>query len=123
MMLSLPFFAVVAFFQARRARRGKLPILTVKDRFQLVFLGFIGYYLSSYLDFLGLQYITAGLERFILFLSPTFVLLISAIDLKRPIITVPWGDLGLTSAAHRVGKGCVSTCRCRWLKVNIKKNT
>lgn len=96
MMLSLPFFAVVAFFQVRRARRGKLPILTVKERFQLVFLGFIGYYLSSYLDFLGLQYITAGLERLILFLSPTFVLLISAIALKRPISTGQWVALGLS---------------------------
>ncbi len=96
MMLSLPFFAIIGFYQARRARRGKLPILTGKERVQLVFLGFIGYYLSSFLDFLGLQYISAGLERLILFLSPTFVLLISAVALKRTITTGQWVALGLS---------------------------
>src|SRR5690606_20028188 len=96
MMLSLPFFAAVAYFQARRARRGRLPILTGKERLQLIFLGFIGYYLSSYLDFLGLQYISAGLERLILFLSPTFVLLISAVALKRQIGMGQWAALGLS---------------------------
>lgn len=95
MMLSLPFFAVIGFFQARKAHRGLLPVLTGKERLQLVFLGFIGYYLSSYLDFLGLQYISAGLERLILFLSPTFVLLITAVVLKRPIAGKQWVALVL----------------------------
>jgi drug/metabolite transporter (DMT)-like permease len=90
MMLSLPFFATVAWFQARKARLGKQPRLTRKQGVQVVFLGFIGYYLSSYLDFLGLQYITAGLERLILFLAPTFVLLISAFWLKRAISAYQW---------------------------------
>src|SRR5690606_41695743 len=47
MMLSLPFFALVGFYQARRARRGQIPKLSVRESLQLVFLGFIGYYLSS----------------------------------------------------------------------------
>ncbi|MFW7342417.1 DMT family transporter [Pollutimonas sp. H1-120] len=96
MMLSLPFFAAIGWFQARKARQGKLPRLTVKERLQIIFLGFIGYYLSSFLDFLGLQYISAGLERLILFLSPTFVLLISAFYLKRPIAGGQWVALGLS---------------------------
>ncbi|MDS1141068.1 DMT family transporter [Pusillimonas sp. SM2304] len=96
MMLSLPFFAAVGFYQARKAGQGKLPVLTGKERCQLIFLGFIGYYLSSFLDFLGLQYISAGLERLILFLSPTFVLLISALALKRKIGVGQWIALGLS---------------------------
>ena len=48
-------------------------------------LGLVGYYLASYFDFLGLQYITAALERLILFLHPTFVLLFSALLFKRRI--------------------------------------
>lgn len=96
MILSLPFFLAIACFQARQARLGKISILTGKERLQLVFLGVIGYYLSSYLDFMGLQYISAGLERLILFLSPTFVLLISAIFLKRPIKPGQWVALGLS---------------------------
>jgi len=96
MMLSLPFFAVIGGFQARRARRGQLPVLTPGERFKIVFLGFIGYYLSSFLDFLGLQTISAGLERLILFLSPTFVLLISRVYFKRPIAPRQWLALSLS---------------------------
>ncbi|WP_233208140.1 DMT family transporter [Pollutimonas subterranea] len=95
MMLSLPFFAVVGCYQARRAHLGKIQRLTAKESGQIVFLGFIGYYLSSYLDFLGLQYITAGLERLILFLSPTFVLLLTALYLKRPIPGKQWFALAM----------------------------
>lgn len=95
MMLSLPFFAVVAACQAKRAREGKTVRLSAKEGGQILFLGFIGYYLSSYLDFLGLQYITAGLERLILFLSPTFVLLLTALYLKRPIPGRQWFALGM----------------------------
>src|SRR5690606_25931297 len=68
MMFSLPLFALVAFDQARRARIGQIARLKGRDIWQILLLGFIGYYLSSYLDFIGLQYITAGLERLILFL-------------------------------------------------------
>src|SRR5690606_39074710 len=95
MMLSLPFFAVVGCYQARRAYLGKIQRLTAKESGQIVFLGFIGYYLSSYLDFLGLQYITAGLERLILFLSPTFVLLLTALYPKRPIPGKQWFALAM----------------------------
>lgn len=45
----------------------------------------MGYYLASYLDFLGLQYISAGLERVVIFLYPTFVVLFSAMIYKKPI--------------------------------------
>lgn len=96
MLLSLPFFLVIGWFQARKARRGLIARLTVKESCQLVVLGFIGYYLSSFLDFLGLQTITAGLERLILFLSPTFVLLISALYFKRVIAGKQWLALGLS---------------------------
>lgn len=95
MMLSLPFFVIVGWAQARKARMGQLTRLSRKESLQIVFLGFIGYYLSSYLDFLGLQYITAGLERLILFLSPTFVLLITALYLKRPIAARQWFALAM----------------------------
>jgi drug/metabolite transporter (DMT)-like permease len=96
MMLALPFFLVIGWYQARKARRGEIPILTVKERWQLIFLGFIGYYLSSFLDIIGLQYISAGLERLILFLSPTFVLLVSGLYFKRAIAAKQWIALALS---------------------------
>lgn len=88
MMFSFPMFAVVAVWQARHS-----PPLALRDYGKIVFLGLIGYYLSSFLDFLGLQYISAGLERLILFLTPSFVLLISFTFYKRKVGMVEWGAL------------------------------
>lgn len=85
MLFSLPVFAAVAIWKMREG-----PALTNADRLRLVFLGLVGYYLSSFLDFLGLQYITVGLERLILFLTPTFVLLISTLFLKQHIRRKQW---------------------------------
>jgi len=96
MLLSLPFFATIALYQMYQARRGRMARLTRRDALQVIFLGCIGYYLSSYLDFLGLQYISAGLERLILFLSPTFVLIMTAVFLKRAITPRQWLALVLS---------------------------
>ena len=74
MLLALPFFLLLSWW----ASRGKDP-LTGKQWMQVLFLGFIGYYLASFLDFAGLQYISASLERLILYLNPTIVLLLGAV--------------------------------------------
>src|SRR5450830_1068014 len=73
MLFSFPIFAAVAVWKMRSGAP-----LTGADRWRILGLGLVGYYLSSFLDFLGLQYISVGLERLILFLTPTFVLLISS---------------------------------------------
>lgn len=85
MLFAMPFFAAVAWWQARRAARGEIPVLTGRERVQLILLGLLGYYLSSFLDFLGLRYVSAGLERLILFLSPSLVVLLSAWWFKRGV--------------------------------------
>lgn len=59
-----------------------------KDHFYLFLLGFVGYYLASYLDFRGLTYIKASLERLILFIYPTLVILLSALLLKKHISNI-----------------------------------
>jgi len=74
MLLALPFFLAMAWW----AGRGK-PALTRRDWRDIGVLGFTGYYLASYLDFAGLAYITASLERLILYLNPTLVLLLSVV--------------------------------------------
>ncbi len=81
MAFSVPFFAIMGIMASRRASAA----LSARDWAWLAGLGFIGYYLSSYLDFLGLGYITAALERLILFLYPTLVIVLSAIFLGKPI--------------------------------------
>ncbi len=61
-------------------------------------IGLLGYYAASYLDFLGLQYITAALERLILYLSPTLVVVISALLLRKRFRRLEWGALALCYA-------------------------
>jgi len=60
-------------------------VLSRRDWFELSVLGLLGYYLASYLDFLGLRYITAALERIVLFIYPTLVVLLSAMFLGTPL--------------------------------------
>lgn len=85
MMFSFPLFAVVAIWKARTE-----PALHKVDYVRIICLGLTGYYLSSLLDFMGLQYISAGLERLILFLTPSFVLLMSVFYVKKKITALEW---------------------------------
>jgi drug/metabolite transporter (DMT)-like permease len=80
MVLALPFFLAMAWWL-----RGAKPRLTARDWAGVVGLGFIGYYLASFFDFLGLVHVGAGVGRLIQFLYPTLVLLLSFLFLhKRP---------------------------------------
>jgi drug/metabolite transporter (DMT)-like permease len=78
MLLALPMFALMAWW----AGRGKAP-LERQDWLGVLGLGFCGYYLSSFLDFWGLQYISASLERLILYLNPTLVLVLGWVLFKK----------------------------------------
>lgn len=80
MGLALPVFAALAAAHVRASGR-----LAAADLLRLVLLGAGAYYASVYLDFAGLAFVTAGLERLLLFLHPTFVLLLSALLLGRRI--------------------------------------
>ena len=82
MIFSLPFFIAAALWGA--GPRDRAP-LTRRDVAAVWGLGFLGYYFASFLDFLGLQYISAGIGRLIMFLYPTIVVILSAVFLrKRP---------------------------------------
>jgi drug/metabolite transporter (DMT)-like permease len=80
MLFALPLFLLLAWW----AGRGR-PGLSARDWRAVVALGFSGYYLASFLDFVGLQYVSASLERLILYLSPTMVLLLGRVLLKRRV--------------------------------------
>jgi drug/metabolite transporter (DMT)-like permease len=80
MLFALPLFVVLAWW----AGRGR-PTLTGRDWLVVSGLGFSGYYLASFLDFAGLAYITASLERLILYLNPTLVLALGVVLLKRRV--------------------------------------
>ena len=80
MVFSLPFFVAAAFWVRRDTARTPL---TRRDWWAVLFLGVLGYYLASFLGFLGLQYIAAGLGRLVLFLYPTITVLLSALFLGK----------------------------------------
>ncbi len=93
MLLALPFFLVLSWW----ASRGKAP-LTRTQWLQVSFLGFTGYYLASFLDFAGLQYISASLERLILYLNPTIVLLLGRLVWGKKITRRQMGAFVLSYA-------------------------
>src|SRR5674476_628036 len=80
MLFALPIFALMAWWSSR----GK-PALTRRDWWGVLGLGVTGYYLASFLDFAGLAYISASLERLILYLNPTLVLLLGLVLYQRHI--------------------------------------
>ncbi|MGC4102293.1 DMT family transporter [Ferruginibacter sp.] len=93
MICSVPVYLAVAFYKSGQQQNVKL---TRKQWWQLLLLGLMGYYISSLLDFVGLQYISAGLERLILFLYPTITVLITAVFFKQKITRVQLTALVLT---------------------------
>jgi len=80
MLFALPMFVALAWW----AGRGR-PELTARDWRIVSLLGFSGYYLASFLDFAGLAYVTASLERLILYLNPTLVLALGVVVFKRRV--------------------------------------
>lgn len=98
MTMALPFFIVAALW-ARGDARG--APLSGRDVGAVIALGFTGYYVASFLDFLGLQYVPAGLGRLILFLYPTVVVILSALFLgiavrARDVLALVVTYLGIT---------------------------
>lgn len=93
MLLAFPFYVGAAVWNSRKA--GNVP-MTRRQWGYVILLGLLGYYLSSFFDFIGLQYISAGLERLILFLYPSFSVLINAAVFKQKMSRAQLGALALT---------------------------
>jgi drug/metabolite transporter (DMT)-like permease len=93
MLFALPLFAALAWWAGRDK-----PALGARDRLAVLGLGFCGYYLASFLDFAGLQYVTASFERLVLYLNPTLVLLIGMLWLKRRPSARQWIALAVSYA-------------------------
>ncbi|WP_298933646.1 DMT family transporter [uncultured Ramlibacter sp.] len=104
MLFALPLFVAMAWW----AGRGKPP-LTGKDWLGVAGLGFSGYYLASFLDFAGLQYISASLERLILYLNPTLVMLFGWFLYRKTFTAMQLAGMAISYAGvllvfgHEVG--------------------
>lgn len=85
MLFALPVFLVMAWW----ASRGRPP-LTLRQWGGVGFLGTTGYFLASTLDFAGLQYVSASLERLILYLNPTLVVGLTWLVQRKPVSSRQW---------------------------------
>ncbi len=93
MLFALPLFLALSWWSGRNK-----PAPNAQEWRTLFGLGFCGYYLASYLDFAGLQYISANLERLILYLNPTIVLLAGKLLFKADVSRRQWLALGVSYA-------------------------
>jgi len=93
MLFSLPFFAFSAWVYSRKESNVKF---TPREWVYVAIVGCLGYYISSLLDFWGLRFISAGIERLVLFIYPTFVLLLSAVFFKQPVFGRQWLAVAIT---------------------------
>jgi len=93
MIFSLPFYVGAVILATKKLEN--VP-LTRSQWIQVIAIGLLGYYLSSLFDFIGLQYISAGLERLILFLYPSFVVLINTFFFRQKITRIQQIALLLT---------------------------
>ncbi|WP_318308347.1 DMT family transporter [Flagellimonas crocea] len=85
MLFSLPFYIFILFLIRKKSSKAKI---VTKDYAWLIVFGFVGYYLASYFDFEGLNYIKAGLERIILFVYPTIVVFLTWLIFRKKITQV-----------------------------------
>lgn len=96
MLFALPFYIGIALNLSRQSTDQVMGKLTLRQWATLAMLGITGYYLASFFNFLGLVYITASLERILLFVYPTFVLFMNAIGYGRRITRLQVLALALT---------------------------
>lgn len=95
MGFALPLFVALGWYERRR---GHGAPLSRRDFGLIVIAGVLGYYLSSLLDFWGLEYIPVSMERLILFLNPTFVLLIGMLAFARGVSRREWIAMAVSYA-------------------------
>lgn len=109
MIFSVPFFVGAALVSSSKATNTKF---TPRQWASIAVIGCLGYYISSLLDFLGLKYVSAGIERLILFVYPTLVLLMSALIFKVKIKPLQW----LAVAITYVGLAIAFTSEIDWVQ-------
>jgi drug/metabolite transporter (DMT)-like permease len=95
MLISLPFFVGSAWYASSKDDNKRF---SGRQWLYVALVGCLGYYVSSFLDFVGLKFISAGIERLVLFIYPTIVLLISAWYLKKAITRIQWLAVIITYA-------------------------
>ena len=93
MLLSLPFYAIVLYVLSKRKHQ---KVVSRTTYIWAISMGVLGYYMSSLFDFVGLQYVSAGIERIILFIYPTLAVIINRWIFKVAISKRQWISILVT---------------------------
>ena len=93
MLFSLPFYAAAMWYYFSHQQLKKAKGSTY---FMACLVGILGYYMSSLFDFIGLQYVSASIERIILFIYPTLAVLLNLLIFKVAISTKQWIAIFIT---------------------------
>ena len=92
MLIALPFYLIVLYIS-----RPKIKGTITKSHYAwAITMGLLGYYMSSLFDFIGLQYVSAGIERIILFVYPTLAVVINRVLFKVTISKKQWQSILIT---------------------------
>ncbi len=83
MLFSMPFYIGILLWE--KTKNPTEVRLSKKEWVWMLAIGLVGYYLASFFDFWGLQYISASVERLVLFVYPTIVVVLYALIFKKPI--------------------------------------
>lgn len=92
MLLSFPFYLIVLFYSKDTITHSN----KTKPVIWAIIMGLLGYHASSLFDFIGLQYVSAGIERIILFIYPTLAVLINLVFFKVAVSKKQWFAIGIT---------------------------
>ena len=118
MVFSSPVFCFILLYQLRKGAR-----VSFKDGLQIILLGYLGYYLSSLLDFVAIEHISTALERMILQLSPSIVMIAGAIWMgekieKRLFFAMAIGYAGVAMMVHaEVGSNATGQVVNSWFGI------
>ncbi len=93
MVFALPFYVFILNRLRRKEAFKQRKIVSFKSWLGLIAVAFSGYYLASLLDFSGLKYIDASIERLVLFIYPTFIAVISFFVFRERISPLQWGAI------------------------------
>jgi drug/metabolite transporter (DMT)-like permease len=125
MGLATPFYLAIGLHAARERRRNGRALPARRSVAAAAAVGLLGYWVASYLDFLGLEYVSAQIERLILFTYPIFVVIFGALFFGQKItrsaliaVTISYAGLALifgestATGGHDalIGGGLVLAC-------------
>lgn len=121
MGIAMPIYGLIALWAVRKRAKTKKAALGICDYIGAAITGVFGYYIAALMDFSGLQYMTAQLERLILFTYPAFVMVLGALFFDKPVRAKSAIGIGIAYLGIAVifARGSITSGANVWLGVAL----